>query len=214
MPTSLTQIATNRENAKKSTGPRSEEGKRRACQNAVTHGLYSHNFLLSIENDDSYHVYHHQLIHDYSPQSGAEFILVEQLVQAYFLKRRYLQKLQDCHDIEVRHLSNETLLTYPIVMKMVNQSDRMLHRALDNLERVKAERKKEAKEEKAAAKQPEKAPEPAAPQEPQTATLQTNGLPATGFLSSPFATLNPEDPYPAAPEPEFDEIADINAKVA
>ena len=37
--TSFRQIAANRRNASKSTGPTSEEGKRRSRRNAVRHGL-------------------------------------------------------------------------------------------------------------------------------------------------------------------------------
>jgi hypothetical protein len=34
------QIDANRRNARKSTGPKSLAGKRRACQNAISHGLH------------------------------------------------------------------------------------------------------------------------------------------------------------------------------
>ncbi len=185
----LKQIAANRENCKKSTGPRTEEGRRRASQNAVTHGLHSHNFLLDIENEDSYHLYHHQLIHDWQPQTGTEFLLVEQVAQSYFLKRRFLTKMPDLHLTEQRNYSNETLISYPVLMKMVNQADRMMHRALERLQMIKDERKKEAALMKKA-------------QSEKTKPRETNHLEEIGFVSSPFATREPEDPYPSGPTRE------------
>ena len=182
----IKQIAANRENCKKSTGPRTEEGRRRASQNAVTHGLHSHNFLLDIENEDSYHLYHHQLIHDWQPKSGTEFLLVEQVAQSYFLKRRFLTKMPDLHLTEQRNYSNETLISYPILMKMITQADRMMHRALEKLEMIRLERKKEEAKHKKA-NDPASAPPP---------SLKPDDLDEIGFVSSPFATLSPDDPYP------------------
>ena len=44
------QIAANRANARKSTGPRTEAGKRRAKRNALTHGLTTKDTVLITEN--------------------------------------------------------------------------------------------------------------------------------------------------------------------
>ncbi len=183
--TTLKQIAANRENAKRSTGPRTAEGKRRASQNAITHGLHSHDFLTDIESEDDYHVFHDQLIHDYQPETATDYILIEQYLQAYFLKRRFLQKMPDFHNAETRHFSNETILSYPVLMKMINQADRMLHRALELLERFKTERKKEA----------------AKRQQAETKPKPTKDTPEIGFVLSPFETLDPQNPYPTPPHP-------------
>jgi hypothetical protein len=43
------QIAANRKNATKSTGPRTEEGKQRSRQNAFRHGLTAETVIVGLE---------------------------------------------------------------------------------------------------------------------------------------------------------------------
>ena len=185
MTSNLKQISANRENSKHSTGPRTEEGKRRASQNAVKHGLNSFDFLLDIESEDDYHLFHEQLIHDHQPRNGTDYILIEQYLQAYFLKRRFLQKMPDLYRSEKRQYSNETLISYPVLMKMINQADRMLYRALDRLQEIAKERVKEAKQ---AAQSEAALPKPAAKQN------KIGDLPEFGFVLSPFQTRDPRRP--------------------
>ena len=45
------QIKANQENAKKSTGPTSIEGKQRSSMNAMTHGIFANIPILPGEND-------------------------------------------------------------------------------------------------------------------------------------------------------------------
>ena len=45
---SLKQLEANRRNALKSTGPRTPEGKKISCLNALKHGVYSHNVVLPL----------------------------------------------------------------------------------------------------------------------------------------------------------------------
>ena len=201
MPTSKIQIIANQENAKRSTGPRTDEGKRRSSQNAITHGLHACNFVLDIESEDDYFMFQDQLHHDYSPTTATEFIMIEQYLQAYFLKRRFLTKMPDLHITESRRFSNETLIGYPVLMKMISQADRMLHRALVTLEAIKKERKSAPDPEpKPTGKKPDPPPAAAKPNRP-------NHLPEIGFVSSPFATRNPADPYPTPPISEFEDKA-------
>ena len=48
------QIAANQRNAKKSTGPRTAEGKRRSSMNGVTHGLTARAAVLPHEDRDAF----------------------------------------------------------------------------------------------------------------------------------------------------------------
>ncbi len=49
--TTEAQIKANQENAKKSTGPTSIEGKQRSSMNAITHGIFAKIPLLPGENE-------------------------------------------------------------------------------------------------------------------------------------------------------------------
>jgi len=50
--TTEAQVAANRLNARKSTGPRTEEGKAKVALNAVTHGLRARGVVLPGEGPD------------------------------------------------------------------------------------------------------------------------------------------------------------------
>ena len=52
--TSLRQIESNRRNAQKSTGPKTQDGKRRASQNAVRHGLTAETVVAPLEDPADY----------------------------------------------------------------------------------------------------------------------------------------------------------------
>jgi hypothetical protein len=52
--TSFRQIEANRRNALRSTGPKTGEGKQRASQNAVRHGLTAETVIIPLEDADDY----------------------------------------------------------------------------------------------------------------------------------------------------------------
>jgi hypothetical protein len=52
--TSLRQIEANRRNALRSTGPKTNEGQRRASQNAVRHGVTAETVIVPLEDADDY----------------------------------------------------------------------------------------------------------------------------------------------------------------
>ncbi len=52
------QINANRQNAQKSTGPRTAEGKAVVSQNAVKHGLFAAEAVIRIENPADYEPAH------------------------------------------------------------------------------------------------------------------------------------------------------------
>ena len=81
MPSDL-QIQANRENARRSTGPRTPLGKARASLNAVRHGLTSHNAVLPQEDQQAYAELLASLEAQFQPQNPVETFLVQQMASA------------------------------------------------------------------------------------------------------------------------------------
>ena len=73
-------IAANRRNAKKSTGPKTPEGKAKSCMNALRHGLRAQKAVLPNENQEDFNQVHAGLQDLYQPQTVVEQDLVEQAV--------------------------------------------------------------------------------------------------------------------------------------
>ena len=74
------QIQANRERAKKSTGPRTPEGKARSAMNALKNGLYTEALLLWEENDRLLAEITRQYFEDFPPANVHERMLLEQMV--------------------------------------------------------------------------------------------------------------------------------------
>jgi hypothetical protein len=70
--TSFRQIEANRRNARKSTGPNTEEGKRRSRCNAVRHGLTAETVIRALEDAEDYKAFEATIIADYDAQSAVE----------------------------------------------------------------------------------------------------------------------------------------------
>ena len=82
------QIKANKENAKKSTGPRTEEGKQRSSMNAMTHGIFTKIHTLPGEDQEFLMAIVDDIYDTYKPQDAMELILVERIAVAYFKQVR------------------------------------------------------------------------------------------------------------------------------
>ena len=78
--TSQAQINANRENSRKSTGPRTQEGKRAVSQNAVKHGLFAREAVIKCEDPAAYEVHREALLDELSPVGAIESMLAERIV--------------------------------------------------------------------------------------------------------------------------------------
>ncbi len=72
--------AANRENAQRSTGPRTEAGKQRSSQNALTHGLTASSPVLPTEDRAAYDDHRQKFFDQYKPANATETQLVQELV--------------------------------------------------------------------------------------------------------------------------------------
>ena len=86
--TTRAQTKANRNNAKKSTGPRTEEGKTRSAKNALKHGLLARDTVLPGEDPADFDRQLSALEADIQPANSLEFELVRQIADAQWRMRR------------------------------------------------------------------------------------------------------------------------------
>jgi len=91
--TSKKQIAANRNNAKKSTGPKTQQGKAVSSKNATKHGLLSQHLLLPDECELQLEQFHSQLIEQLSPANQLESLLAERIIATAWRLRR-IQRIE------------------------------------------------------------------------------------------------------------------------
>ncbi len=93
MPTSEKQIAANRRNAKKSTGPVTAEGIQWASRNATKHGLYSEDEVINCsvfkENREEYDKLSKNLMTEFAPQTPDQEQLVTTILNTLWRLRRF-----------------------------------------------------------------------------------------------------------------------------
>ena len=77
--TSEARVIANRQNALKSTGPKTAEGKARSRQNGLKHGLTGSGVVVAPEDSSEVHRRTHSLIRELDPQSTLGRVLVGQL---------------------------------------------------------------------------------------------------------------------------------------
>ena len=86
--TSLRQIEANRRNARLSTGPITDEGKRKSRRNALRHGLTAETVIDRLEDADDYAAFESAVTADFDAQSAVERELVLRLASLLWRLRR------------------------------------------------------------------------------------------------------------------------------
>jgi hypothetical protein len=102
--TSFRQIEANRRNARKSTGPNTEVGKRRSRCNAVRHGLTAETVIGALEDAEDYGAFQAAIIADYDAQSAVERELVLRLASVLWRLRRATTMETGLFEIQADHL--------------------------------------------------------------------------------------------------------------
>jgi hypothetical protein len=85
---SLRQIAANRRNAEKSTGPTTPEGKERSRCNAIRHGLTAETVIAGLEDAADYQAFEAAVTADYNVETAVERELVLRLASVLWRLRR------------------------------------------------------------------------------------------------------------------------------
>ena len=82
------QIAANRANAKRSTGPNTSDGKARSRMNAWKHGLRAEKVIIAGEDAEDLQAIQRALWEEHQPKPGMESLLVERLAHYAWRMRR------------------------------------------------------------------------------------------------------------------------------
>jgi hypothetical protein len=103
--TSFKQIEANRRNARRSTGPITEEGKLQSRCNAVRHGLTAETVISALEDAEDYKAFEAAITADYDAQSAVERELVLRLASLLWRLRRATRVETGLFEVEAHHLS-------------------------------------------------------------------------------------------------------------
>jgi hypothetical protein len=102
--TSWRQFQANRLNALKSTGPRTEEGKRTSRRNALRHGLTAETVIDGLEDGEDYRGFEAAIIADYDAETAVERELVLRLASLLWRLRRIIAIETDLFQIQAEIL--------------------------------------------------------------------------------------------------------------
>src|SRR5262249_48856474 len=85
---SFRQIEANRQNALKSTGPNTADGKQRSRRNALRHGFTAETVIEPLESPEEYQAFEDAIVSEYLPQTPVEQELVHRLASLFWRLRR------------------------------------------------------------------------------------------------------------------------------
>ncbi len=159
------QVRANRENAQKSTGPKSPEGKARSSRNAITHGLTSHDLVTFGENPEELDAFREAWMAELAPEGVEEQDLADRVVDSAWRLRRagrmerrltWLHYIDNYSDkVKLDELNAERLLVFSDNMSaeligngrsILNLDrheahiERLYYKAMDRLKKLRAER--------------------------------------------------------------------------
>ena len=143
-------------------GPRTEFGKEASKMNALGHGLASKTVVLPHENAEEYKAVHGGLVEAHKPANDNEKVLVERVAQAYW-------RLQRCYAVESAFLDNRIAASdqepeaamanlfidktesarMRLLMRYLGSAERAYNKALSDLQKAQAVRRKQEREEAA-----------------------------------------------------------------
>jgi hypothetical protein len=181
----------NRQNAQKSTGPNTPEGREAIRFNALTYGLRTRETIIPTENAKEYSDLWDELDAEWQPQTRTERIYLETMVTSQWLLKRIADSesriYEDIENVEERF----KMLAY--VYKQRAQLERSFRTAVADLQQSQKERK-------AVRTQPPQAAQPAKPAS-APATKPNRPQPAPpDYVMSEGAAAHPVSCSPDTPD--------------
>jgi len=101
------QIKANRQNAQKSTGPQTAEGKAVVSQNAVKHGLFAAEAVITGENPADYELYRDNFLAELLPVGMIESMLAERVVSLAWRLRRAERMQNESIDVLIAKIETD-----------------------------------------------------------------------------------------------------------
>jgi hypothetical protein len=120
--TSWRQFQANRLNALKSTGPRTEEGKRISRRNALRHGLTAETVIDGLEDGEDYRGFEAAIIADYDAETAVERELVLRLASLLWRLRRIIAIETDLFQIQAEILRERRDELAPVFDELPDQA--------------------------------------------------------------------------------------------
>jgi hypothetical protein len=167
----------NQANARKSTGPRTPEGKQRSSLNAFKHGLTGQNMVLAKHEHEAYHLLCDRMHRDLKPKTEPEMQIAHKIIDIHFRLDRLSALESNMFNIDTEGNTNpgqpdaryaamigQTLAwkkdahAFEILGRYEARLSRQLLQYQKELERLQAIRKAAAKEEEKVSKPSEAKP--------------------------------------------------------
>ena len=105
------QILANRNNSQKSTGPQTDEGKAVVSQNALKHGLFAAEAVITGENPADYELYRDKYLAELLPVGMIESVLAERIVSlSWRLQRAVLMQNQSIDEFIECEITNPSAI--------------------------------------------------------------------------------------------------------
>jgi hypothetical protein len=191
--TSKKQLAANRLNAQKSTGPRTHEGKARSAMNALQTGIDARSQTIPGESISQLEALAAEYYNRFAPSTPEQRVLVDTLVDCDWLLRRFRrvegQMWEDpVFEITFAKAFRRDSDHFARLQRRIDRAHRHYHNALRELQRLQAEEDAQTVD------------TPPATDSKQTAE------PATGFL--PQAAPEPAPPF-TVPTPEAPPLCEM-----
>jgi len=134
------QIAANQQNAQRSTGPRTEEGRATVSQNNFRHGFTGKFKVLDWENQEDFNTLLTKLATEHQPTDAFEIVLVERMAQHFWLAGRALRLQDQCFNPNLGMQEADRKLA--LYMRYQTTQDRAFSKCADELRKLRSEKRK------------------------------------------------------------------------
>jgi hypothetical protein len=111
------QLIANRNNASKSTGPKTQKGKALASQNSLKHGLFTAENVINEESKDAFDLHQEQMLAELAPQGPTELLLAERIITLSWR----LSRINRFRTETINDLQNPTKSPLQKLLRSINQ---------------------------------------------------------------------------------------------